>query len=65
MRREDELNYAGLLGVIAAASFAAPLVAGLGESLGLSDQATSPISLVVAAAIVVAWLVAVRSDKPT
>lgn len=65
MRREDDLNYAGLLGVIAAASFVAPLVADVGVTLGLSDAATSPVSLVVAAAIVAAWLVAVRSDKST
>lgn len=65
MRRDQQLNYAALLGVIAAASFAAPLVADLGVTLGLSDSAFAPLSLVVAAVIVIVWLVAVRSDKPT
>ncbi|HET8985531.1 MAG TPA: hypothetical protein VFN03_07210 [Trueperaceae bacterium] len=63
MRRDQGLNYAALLGVIAAASFAAPLVADLGVTLGLSDASFAPVSLVVAAAIVIGWLVVVRSDR--
>jgi hypothetical protein len=65
MRRDQGLNYAALLGVIAAASFAAPLVADLGVTLGLSDASFAPVSLVIAAAIVIGWLVAVRGDRST
>jgi len=59
------LNYAALLGVIAAASFAAPLVADFGVAMGLSDATFAPMSLVVAATIVIGWLVAARGDNPT
>ena len=59
MRREP-VNYAALLGVIAAASFAAPLIADLGVTLGLSEAASPSVSLAVAALIVAAWLVVVR-----
>lgn len=65
MRRDQGLNYAALLGIIAAASFAAPLLTGLGVSLGLSDSVSAPASLVLAVAIVAVWLLAARGDKPT
>lgn len=65
MRHDQGLNYAALLGVIAAASFAAPLVADLAVTLGLSDSTFAPVSLVVAATIVIVWLVAARGDKST
>jgi len=59
------LNYAALLGVIAAASFAAPLLTRLAVGLGLSDAAFAPVSLLVAAAMVSAWLAADRGDEST
>lgn len=65
VRRDQGLNYAALLGVIAAASFAAPLVADLGVTLGLSDASFAPVSLAVAAAIVIGWLVVARNDRST
>ncbi|HLU82361.1 MAG TPA: hypothetical protein VKZ43_03080 [Trueperaceae bacterium] len=64
MRRERDVNYAALLGVIAAASFLAPLVADLGVRLGLDDSAFAPVSLLVAVVIVVVWL-AVGHDNST
>lgn len=59
------MNYAALLGVIAAASFAAPLLADLGVSLGLSDEVFAPVSLIIAAAIVVGWLAVLGGEKQT
>lgn len=58
--RREPVNYAALLGVIAAASFAAPLIADLGVTLGLSESVSPSLSLAVAALIVAAWLVVVR-----
>lgn len=58
--RREPINYAALLGVIAAASFAAPLFADLGVTLGLGEGASPSVSLVIAALIVAAWLAIAR-----
>jgi len=54
--RREPVNYAALLGVIAAASFVAPLVADVGVAFGLRESVTSQVSLAVAAMIVAGWL---------
>ena len=63
MDSDPDVNYTALLGVIAAASFLAPLVTDAGVSLGLSDTLFAPVSLIVAASIIIAWLAATGRDR--
>ena len=51
------MNYAALLGVLAAATFTLPLLARLAEALGLHRNAGVAVSLLVAGLTVVGWYV--------
>ena len=55
------MNYAALLGVLAAATFTLPLLARLAESLGLPRGAGVGVSLVVAVAVSLGWYARARA----
>lgn len=56
MRHEGaQLNYAALLGVLAAVTFTLPLLALLAESLGLHRNAGVAVSLSIAALAAAVW----------
>jgi len=55
------VNYAALLGVIAAATFTLPLLARLAESLGLHRSTGVVVSLAIAVAVALGWYVRARS----
>jgi len=55
------VNYAALLGVLAAATFTLPLLARLAESLGLPRGAGVAVSLVVAVAVSLGWYARARA----
>lgn len=52
-----EVNYAALLGVVAAGAFTLPLLARLAELLGLHRNLGVGVSLMIAAATAAAWYV--------
>lgn len=55
------MNYAALLGVIAAATFTLPLLARLAVSLGLHRGTGVAVSLAIAVAVALWWYVRARS----
>lgn len=57
------MNYAALLGVIAAATFSLPLLARLAESLGLPRSMGVGVSLLIAALAAGAWYVRAKHAR--
>lgn len=55
------MNYAALLGVLAAATFTLPLLARLAESLGLPRGAGVAVSLAIAITFSLGWYARARS----
>lgn len=56
------MNYAALLGVIAAAAFAVPLLAAAGAALGLPRGTGFVVSLAAAIALTTYWWVRSRQE---
>lgn len=56
------MNYAALLGVIAAAAFAVPLLAAAGAALGLPRGTGFVVSLLAAVALTSYWWVRARRE---
>ncbi len=56
------MNYAALLGVIAAAAFAVPLLAAAGAALGLPRGTGFVVSLLAAIALTTYWWVRARQE---
>lgn len=56
------VNYAALLGVIAAAAFAVPLLAAAGAALGLPRGTGFVVSLLAAVALTSYWWVRARGE---
>ncbi len=56
------VNYAALLGVIAAAAFAVPLLAAAGSALGLPRGTGFVVSLIAASLLTVYWWVRARRE---
>lgn len=57
---DGRLNYAALLGVIALASFAAPLATRVAVAFGMRLGLVGPLSLTLAVLIVTVWLLVAR-----
>ncbi len=55
------MNYAALLGLLAAVTFALPMLARLAESLGLHRGAGVAVSLAIAAVAALGWYVRARA----
>ncbi len=58
------MNYVAWLAVLAATSFALPLLVQAGEAFGLGRSASVVVSLVLAAGAVVGWLVRTWLSTP-
>ncbi len=55
------MNYAALLGLLAAVTFTLPLLARLAESLGLHRVTGVAVSLAIAVAVTLGWFVRARA----
>jgi len=55
------VNYAALLGLLAAVTFTLPLLARLAESLGLHRSAGVAVSLAIAVIVALGWFVRARA----